>query len=263
MEPAGQDLLAAVLASLPAHTAVLDPDGCVLVVNDAWRRFCTDNGGRDDGCGPGASYLAVCEATEGEMREEALEAAAGVRRVLAGEAASFSMDYECSSPEEERWFQMTVVPLRGAGDAAGAPRGAVVSHGDITTRKRDQAALLHEATHDPLTGLLNRSVLLAELRRELHRAQSTAARCPCSTWTWTGSRRSTTPSATARATTCCGPPPGVCATSCAPATTWPGWGATSSSPCSPAPEPQRPGAWRSGSPRPRGDRSSWTGCPSR
>ena len=47
----------------------------------------------------------------------------------------------------------------------------MVSHTDITARKLDEVALLHDATHDPLTGLLNRALLLAELRRELHRAQ--------------------------------------------------------------------------------------------
>ncbi len=170
MRSAGQDLLADVLASLPSHTAVLAADGSLLAVNDAWRRFAAENDGVPERCGPGSSYLAVCEATQGEARAEALEVAAGVRRVLAGEAAAFTTDYDCSSPTEERWFQVSVVPLRGADDPHGRPHGAVVSHSDITARKLGEAALLHEATHDPLTGLLNRSLLLVELRRELHRA---------------------------------------------------------------------------------------------
>ncbi|MFC6850604.1 putative bifunctional diguanylate cyclase/phosphodiesterase [Aquipuribacter hungaricus] len=170
MERAGPDILADVLASLPAHTAVLGPDGRLLVVNDAWTRFCADNGGAEERCGPGSSYLEVCEATTGEMREESLEVAAGVRRVLSGEAAGFIMDYECSSPTQERWFQVSVVPLRGAPTPDGRPPGAVVVHSDITARKLDEAALLHEATHDPLIGLVDRALLVAELRRELQRA---------------------------------------------------------------------------------------------
>lgn len=175
MERAGHDLLADVLASLPAHTAVLGADGRVLAVNQAWQRFCDANGGTARTCGRGASYLEVCEAAQGPGRAEALETAAGVRRVLAGDASRFAMDYDCSSPQEERWFQVLVVPLRGAADPTGRPRGAVVTHSDVTARTLDAAALLHDATHDPLTGLLNRSLLLAELRRELHRARTDGA----------------------------------------------------------------------------------------
>ncbi len=184
METAGHELLSAVLASLPAHTAVLDEHGVVLAVNTAWRRFCEDNGGTAELCGPGVDYLGVCDRARDDGRDEAMEVADGIRRVLAQEVPAFSADYDCSSPEEERWFQVSVVPLRdgsddGAGDGgdgrADRPRGAVVSHSDITARKLGEVALLHEATHDALTGLLNRGLLMAELRRELHRGQSDGA----------------------------------------------------------------------------------------
>lgn len=172
MERADESLFAAVMASLPAHTAVLDARGRVVAVNAAWRRFSQDNGGRDETCGPGADYLAVCEAAQGEHRDEAHKVAEGIRRVLRREAEGFTTDYECSSPQEERWFQVTVVPLLNPGEQGSSPGGAVVSHSDITARKLDEVALLHEATHDPLTGLLNRSLLLAELRRAMHRGQA-------------------------------------------------------------------------------------------
>lgn len=35
------------LNSLSAHVAVLDQDGCILAVNEAWRRFARENGGMD------------------------------------------------------------------------------------------------------------------------------------------------------------------------------------------------------------------------
>jgi len=172
MDPSGPDLLADVLASLPSHTAVLDPAGRVLAVNRAWRLYGAANGADARLCGPATDYLAVCEATRGGLRDEAMEVADGIRRVLSAGTTCWSTDYDCSSPQEERWFQMTVVPLRGPLDQDGLPRRAVVAHSDITARKLGEVALLHEATHDPLTGLLNRSLLLAELRQEVHRARS-------------------------------------------------------------------------------------------
>lgn len=42
---------------------------------------------------------------------------------------------------------------------------------DITDRKRDEEALIYEATHDPLTGLLNRQALMNQLFVELETAK--------------------------------------------------------------------------------------------
>ena len=172
MDGPGPDLLADVLASLPSHTAVLGPTGRVLAVNRAWRRFGAANGADEQRCGPGVDYLAVCEATRGDLRDEAMEVAGGIRRVLSGQTDGWSTDYACWSPQADQWFQLTVVPLRGPEEQDGRPRGAVVAHADITARKLGEVALRHEATHDPLTGLLNRTLLLAELRREVHRSRS-------------------------------------------------------------------------------------------
>lgn len=164
------DLLAAVLDSLPAHTAVVDPAGRIVAVSRSWRRFGLDNGGDESGCGVGADYLAVCGQASGAERDEARDVADGIRRAVLGEVEQFSMDYECSSPQEERWFQVTVVPVRASRD--GGRLGALVTHTNITARKLDELELVHAATHDPLTGLLNRALLLVELGRELHRAHT-------------------------------------------------------------------------------------------
>ncbi|MFC5381636.1 putative bifunctional diguanylate cyclase/phosphodiesterase [Aquipuribacter nitratireducens] len=169
-ETAGRDVLAAVLDALPANAAVLDRDGRIAAVNVSWRGFCVANDGEEAACGVGADYLAVCRRAEGSCEEEAGAVADGIEAVLAGGAPSYSRDYDCSSPEEERWFQLTVVPLHLPDDAGGTSTGALVTHLDITARKLDEVALAHAAGHDPLTGLPNRAVLLPELRRALHRA---------------------------------------------------------------------------------------------
>lgn len=170
MHPAAvSDPVTAVLASLPSHSAVLDGDGTIVAVSRAWQTFCAANGGRQDDCGVGANYLAACTSASGEERDEALEVAAGIRHVLAGRTQHFTMDYQCSSPQEQRWFQVTVCPLVGA---SGVPRGgALVCHVDITSRHLDGVALVHQATHDALTGLPDRPLLLRELRRTVVRGQ--------------------------------------------------------------------------------------------
>ena len=47
------------------HLAVLDEDGIIISVNEAWRKFAEANGLSWDDYGVGRSYLKVCEFAEG------------------------------------------------------------------------------------------------------------------------------------------------------------------------------------------------------
>ncbi len=130
-------LLDAVLDALPASIVLLDPTGRVVRVNAAWSRFGAANGlpAEARSC-VGWSYLAVCERAGPPDAEEALACLAGIRAVLAGERAEFSVEYACHGPGDERWFRLLAVPL-GADRSA----GAVVLHVDVTERRRAQRAL--------------------------------------------------------------------------------------------------------------------------
>jgi two-component system CheB/CheR fusion protein len=128
-----QDSLAAVMDGLPEHIAVLDSSGVITFVNEAWRRFAALNGG--DGAsslGIGANYLQACQKSLGTGDLEAGNAADGLRRVLDGSLMSYTLEYPCHSPTEERWYVLRVAPIR-----RGKP-GAVVSHQDITLRRLAQ-----------------------------------------------------------------------------------------------------------------------------
>jgi diguanylate cyclase (GGDEF)-like protein len=81
---------------------------------------------------------------------------AGLRAVLDGRLPSFEQDYEITDAGRRWWFQAQIVPLRGR-------PGAIVSHVEITDRKRTEHELSRQATHDPLTGLLNREGLRRRL----------------------------------------------------------------------------------------------------
>jgi len=118
-----------ILSSLNTHVCVLDRDGRIISVNQAWSDFALDNGlASDASVGRGVSYLDVCrKAAEGaDLAQVALD---GVKAVCDGTKEYFDLEYPCHSPTEKRWFLMTVTPLKG--DRG----GAVVVHNDITDRK--------------------------------------------------------------------------------------------------------------------------------
>ncbi|UBV42976.1 PAS domain-containing protein [Deinococcus taeanensis] len=113
--------------ALAAQVALLDRHGEIMAVNAAWRAFAQENGGADS---VGANYLALCDATCGEDRENAAQMAAGIRAVLSGEEALFELEYPCHSPAEQRYFMVRVTAFTQDG-----LRYAVVAHENITRRK--------------------------------------------------------------------------------------------------------------------------------
>lgn len=141
-----ESLNRAVLDSLPAHVAVLDPAGRILLTNDAWRRFQRDNGGSDSTCAAGSNYLDACRCAPGTADGDTADrVAGGIEAVLRGERELFTLEYPCHAPGEPRWFLLSVTPLApdpggtasgaGGGGTGRGAGGAVVTHLNITERK--------------------------------------------------------------------------------------------------------------------------------
>lgn len=128
----------AVLNSMAAQIAVLDPQGQIRAVNRAWQRFAEENAGPVSALvgssGIGSNYLQVCRAAGEDA--DARRAEQGILEVLSGRRAEFGMEYACHCGSRRRWFRMTVTPLSDpAGEAAGGDAGGVVvAHSDITER---------------------------------------------------------------------------------------------------------------------------------
>jgi two-component system sensor kinase FixL len=166
----GSELMkSAILASLSSNVAVLDRQGRIATVNDSWMRFARENGGTLE-AGVGASYLDMCRRAASEGAPYVGEVLVGIEAVLDGSSGSFALEYPSRTSSDERWFAVSVVPLN-------VPEGgAVVSHTDITERKRAElealrsrqelahftrvstigeltASLAHEL-NQPLTGIL-------------------------------------------------------------------------------------------------------------
>ncbi len=126
----------AILSSLSLNVAVLDRDGVIIALNEAWLRFGRRNGASSDATiGIGVNYLDVTARAAREGVATAREALAGLRDVCEGRRQLFTLEYECSSPFEQRWYQMTVAALRRKGG------GAVVTHRDISETKQNEAAI--------------------------------------------------------------------------------------------------------------------------
>jgi PAS domain S-box-containing protein len=126
----------AVLDSLSAHIAVLDVEGEIVAVNAAWEQFAEINcvAEKFSLTGVGQNYLKVCENTETfDKNTEAV--IKDLRKVLNGELEGFNLEYPCHSPSEERWFLLQATALKSTRG------GAVISHINITDRKKAEAEL--------------------------------------------------------------------------------------------------------------------------
>jgi diguanylate cyclase (GGDEF)-like protein/PAS domain S-box-containing protein len=152
----------AVLDSLPAQTAVVDGNGTIVGVNAAWTRFMTERGGSQHTCGVGANFFDVCRRVRGPEQAQARQAAAGLRTVLDGEAQEFDTDVTCRWGDADPLFFWLHLAALGSPNS-----GAILGYTDITRRKRLEVDAAHRATHDELTGLPNRALLLDRLEHLL------------------------------------------------------------------------------------------------
>jgi C4-dicarboxylate-specific signal transduction histidine kinase len=133
---ATEAISASVLASFSAHLAIVDRCGKIIRVNEAWDRFAGENGvPAAAGVFVGADYVEACRTAAGEGDESAAAALGGIRAILAGQTSEFLMEYPCHAPGRERWFVMRVVPMRWP------EGGAVVSHVDVTPRKKAEVEI--------------------------------------------------------------------------------------------------------------------------
>ena len=119
-----------ILDSLSAHIAVIDKNGNIVAVNQAWENFAGANCIEEkiNTTGIGQNYLRVCESAQA-FDEATREIIIKLRAVLDGKADNFAVEYPCHSPTEDRWFILQVSRLKGDGG------GAVISHINITDRK--------------------------------------------------------------------------------------------------------------------------------
>src|SRR6476619_2291710 len=98
------------LDSSPGNVALLDDEGVVVLVNQAWREFGAINGQRDPLCCVGMNYFSICERAAVDDPRVAHAVSAGLRAVAAG-GPEFTLAYTCDSPSKARWMKLRTTRL--------------------------------------------------------------------------------------------------------------------------------------------------------
>ncbi len=122
-----EELKASILDSLSNHVVVVDARGIVVDVNDPGFNF-----------GAGAPLLQIREGTNYfDLCRSGTGAAAldGIQAVFDGKRDYFEMEYIVHSTPGQPCLLMSVTPLKGS------DHGVVISHQDITERKRHEGAI--------------------------------------------------------------------------------------------------------------------------
>jgi hypothetical protein len=91
-----------ILKDSPAHCALLDFNGNILDVNDAWKSFADSNCGNVDTYEIGSNYIDACRAAgEDFYAKQAIEKFFLVKSKT---SQVHGFVYPCDSPDVERWF---------------------------------------------------------------------------------------------------------------------------------------------------------------
>jgi signal transduction histidine kinase len=119
----------AVLAAPPGETAIIDGDGRVVQVNEAWA------GATDSltAVPTGASYLDICRTLIADGDPHASSMLALVTAVLDGQQGEGALECPSRHPDEDRWFEIRVRRLQPPA------AGAAITRLEITARKRAEA----------------------------------------------------------------------------------------------------------------------------
>lgn len=120
-------------ADVGVEVALLDCDGVIVWVNEAWQVFAVANDGDLSRAGTGVSYLDVCDAAGDDPTTG--EVAAAIRSALTGDLpAPIAIEVPCHSPSTARWFDMLIAARRGDN---GRPLGATVTLSLARSEDRD------------------------------------------------------------------------------------------------------------------------------
>ncbi|WP_370573822.1 PAS domain S-box protein [Methanomethylovorans sp.] len=126
------------LDSLDLNICVLDETGAIIKTNKSWQAFVLANSDKLDKLSEKVNYIQIIKNLRGQDNELALKFAKGIEDVISGTAEYFELEYPYHLSDEEQWFLEKVIPFEGTDTF---PRKVVISHTNITDRKKAQKAL--------------------------------------------------------------------------------------------------------------------------
>lgn len=166
--PAGREheLARTVLDALPLTIYSVDLEGRITGVNSSWGRFARDNGAPELADATSVIGRSVFDAIGDDASREQIERAMTLLRD--DRVPIVRWEFPCSSPHEERIFQMHITALR----EAEVVTGYVFSTVDITPSHRSREALIQ--TGIALSHAIDLGRVYEEVSRQVRRA------LPCS-----------------------------------------------------------------------------------
>ena len=153
----------AVIDAMALRVAVLDRNGRIVAVNRHWHAMVLAPENSAVSMGVGDDLMAVMRRAASvppATRALALTVADAVEGVLAGSIPDWELELPLGV-DGERWDRLRVAAIAGG--------GAMFSVADVTDLVRTAQALQHGATHDTVTSLPNRVLLLDRIDQALRR----------------------------------------------------------------------------------------------
>jgi PAS domain-containing protein len=89
-----------ILDAIPAHLAVLDRNGNIIFINESWRRFLGRPKGPSEYIEMGQNYIEYCELADHTFDGMGPQVAAGIRKVMQVDAASYSLTHPVHREEK-------------------------------------------------------------------------------------------------------------------------------------------------------------------
>jgi len=157
------------LDSLGERIAVLDRNGDIITVNQAWREFSSICGASADATCEGANYFAICDTAVGEDAEIAHRISKYLKEMSLGVRREFVEEYPCHGPNagQEAWFEIRATAFLHDGS-----RFLAVSHSDRTQRVKAERE--RERAGRMIARMRRLMRALHQARSRLRRAQDAA-----------------------------------------------------------------------------------------
>jgi diguanylate cyclase (GGDEF)-like protein len=143
-------LPSAILNSIDVHVVVINHQGFIQFVNQAWENFFLSNGGDDDVDWSSLNYIDICKQAAKQGDKISSSIVKGLASVMNAQSDSFECEYPCHSPTESRWYVLRAAPLTNMSSQY------VITHQNVTRNKLVETRAKQLSIEDPLTSLYNR-----------------------------------------------------------------------------------------------------------